>query len=159
MRLPLTRLAATERSGLKIVEGDGLVALTEEGLSLDALSLRTLYSEASVTADLPFALMELKPSAPVNARLDASIGMADVDAFMPALKEYTRALPRQPLNALLLAEGRLDDVEVKALDLVIPTVFSLRARVWWHPLSLTERWPLRRSWRNWQVRCHSSFRR
>ena len=128
LRLPLTRLAATERSGLKIVEGDGLVALTEEGLSLDALSLRTLYSEASVTADLPFALMELKPSAPVNARLDASIGMADVDAFMPALKEYTRALPRQPLNALLLAEGRLDDVEVKALDLAIPTVFSLRAR-------------------------------
>ncbi len=125
LRLPVTRIAARERSGLQIVEGEGLVALTEAGITLDALSVRTPYSRAAVTADLPFALMALQPSAPVNARLDASVGMADVNAFMPMLKEFTRPFTA-PLNAKLAAEGRLDNVKVSALDLAMPGVFSLR---------------------------------
>lgn len=128
LRLPLTRVAATERSGLQIVSADGLVAMNEAGLNLEALNVKTLYSTASITAGLPFALMELQPSAPVNARLTASLGMADINAFMPDLKQYTSMLPSRPLNALLAAEGRLDDVEVSALDVAMPDVFSLRAK-------------------------------
>lgn len=128
VRLPLTKVEAKERSGLQITEADGLVAVSEAGLSLDALRVKTLYSKANVTADLPFALMELQPSAPVHAKLDASLGMPDINAFMPDLAQYTKLLPMQPLNALLAADGRLDDVEVQALDVAMPTVFSLRAK-------------------------------
>lgn len=127
LRLPLTRVAATERSGLQIVEGDGLLAIDESGLSLDGIRVKTLYSNATVTAGLPFALMNLEPSAPVNARLTASLGLPDINAFMPSLTEYTRQLPMQPLNVKLAADGRLDNVDVDALDLAMPTVFSLRA--------------------------------
>lgn len=128
LRLPLTRVAAVERSGLQIVSGDGLVAINEAGLQLDGVNVKTLYSTASITAGLPFALMELQPSAPVNASLKASLGLPDINAFMPDLAQYTKQLPAQPLNALLAAEGKLDDVEVKALDVAMPTVFSLRAK-------------------------------
>ena len=126
LRLPLTRVTASERSGLRIVRGDGLVAIDESGLSLEGLNVKTLYSEASVTAGLPFALMNLEPSAPVNARLTARLGLPDIDAYMPSLREYTRQLPMQPLNVKLAAEGRLDNVDVQTLDLAMPTLFSLR---------------------------------
>lgn len=127
LRLPLTRVNATERSGLQIVQGEGLVSINEAGLALDGLNVKTLYSNASVTADLPFALMELQPSAPVHASIKASLGLADINAFMPDLKEYTSKLPTQPINALIAADGKLDDVEVKDLDVAMPSVFSLRA--------------------------------
>ncbi|MDE6010876.1 MAG: translocation/assembly module TamB [Muribaculaceae bacterium] len=127
LRLPLTRVAAKERSGLQVVDAEGLVAINEAGLSLDALSVRTPFSTADLTVGLPFALMELNPSAPINARVTASLGIPDINAYMPSLKTYTSLLPGQPLNALIAADGRLDNVEIKALDVAMPTVFSLRA--------------------------------
>lgn len=127
VKLPLTKVEAKERSGLQIVEGKGLVAVNEAGLALDSLRIKTLYSRAKVTADLPFALMELQPSAPVNAKIEASLGMPDINAFMPDLRQYTKLLPMQPLNALISAHGNLDDVEVEAFDVAMPSVFSLRA--------------------------------
>ncbi len=128
LRLPLTRLSATERSGLQIVEGSGLVALDESGLQLDALEVQTLYSKATVTAGLPFALMQLEPSAPVNATLTASIGMPDATSFMPMLGQYASAFASRQLNARMEAHGTLSDVEVKAMDMAMPGVFSLRAK-------------------------------
>lgn len=127
LRLPLTRVRATERCGLQIVEADGLVKLDEAGLQLDGMEVQTLYSHASITAGLPFALMQLEPSAPVAASLTASVGMADVNAFMPDLRQFTLPFGSHPLNARVAANGTLSDVEVEGLDLAMPTVFSLRA--------------------------------
>ncbi len=127
LRLPLTRVRATERCGLRIVEASGLVALNEAGLQLDGMELQTLYSHASITAGLPFALMQLEPDAPVEASLTASVGMADVNAFMPDLRQFTLPFGAHPLNAKVAAHGTLSDVEVKGLDLAMPTLFSLRA--------------------------------
>ncbi|MDE5902725.1 MAG: hypothetical protein K2H21_05855, partial [Muribaculaceae bacterium] len=127
LRLPITRLSAAERSGLQITDGRGLVSLDETGIQLQGLEVQTLYSKASVTAGLPFALMQLEPSAPVNAQLTASVGMPDVTAFMPMLRQYTSAFPARQLNAKVQALGTLTDVEVKAMDMAMPGVFSLRA--------------------------------
>lgn len=127
LRLPVTSISAAERSGLKIVSGEGLVAMTEAGLDISNLNVKTPYSDITATAGLPFALMELKPEAPVNVNVTASIGMSDIDAFMPDFAKYTSKLPGSPLNAKILAEGRLDDVAIKNLDVAIPGVFSMRA--------------------------------
>ena len=127
LRLPIEALSGRERCGLQIADCSGLVALTEAGIELDGMRVKTPYSEIAATADVPFALMELKPEAPVEVDIEASVGMADIVSFMPALNEYIKALPRSPLNAVVKASGRLSDVEIPKLNMAMPDFFSVRA--------------------------------
>lgn len=128
IRLPITSISALERSGLQITEGSGTVAMDSAGLSLDRLYIRTPYSNLSATAGLPFALMNLQPSAPVNAEGQGALGLPDIEAFMPSLAVYTRKLPqRSPLNFQLEADGTLDNVKIPELAISMPGVFSLNA--------------------------------
>lgn len=128
LRLPITRLQAKERSGLNIVSGSGDVNVDSTGLSFKDLQLNTLYSYVRGSADIPFALMELKPQAPVNVNVEARVGMPDVDSFMPSLKEYTSMLPaRNPLDVTVEANGSLESVDIDKLDVTLRDVISLHA--------------------------------
>ena len=128
LRLPISRLAATERCGLKITEGSGYVGLDSTGIMLDTLKLRTPYSTLDVTADIPFALMELKPNAPVDIDADLKIGLQDITAFMPSLKQYTKLInTARPVNLAIRAHGTLKDLNLPVFDLAVPSVLSLRA--------------------------------
>lgn len=127
LRLPITRLEAKERSGLQILSGLGLVALSEEGIAIDGLALHTPYSYISATADVPFALMELKPDAPVKVSATASLGMKDITAFMPDMAAYTAPFGGSSLNASVDATGQLSNVNINQLEVALPGVLSLKA--------------------------------
>lgn len=127
LNLPVTRMKATERSGLQITDGAGLIALNEAGLNIDGLNIATPYSRVAATAELPFALMELQPSAPVNATVNASLGIKDINTFMPDLAVYTSSLAGRKLNAAIEAKGTLSDVAINKLDIAVPEILSLRA--------------------------------
>lgn len=127
LRLPLTRVTATERNGLQITSGSGLVALNEAGINIEGMEIATPYSKVSATAGVPFALMELQPDAPLNASLRASLGTHDINAFMPDLKTYTAMLGQSPINAVLAVNGTLSDVAIDQLDVAVPGTLSLRA--------------------------------
>lgn len=128
LRLPLTRITAKERCGLFVTEGSGLISLSEEGIFIEGARLRTPYSDISATADVPFALMELKPEAPVNVQANASVGLPDVEAFMPDLRPILSKLPgRNPLTAVIDAKGTLSNVAVNRFDAAMNGIFSLRA--------------------------------
>ncbi|MDE6296083.1 MAG: AsmA family protein, partial [Muribaculaceae bacterium] len=128
VRLPLTRVQAEERSGLQVISGSGLIAVDESGLSIEGAELRTPFSQIAATADIPYALMELEPSATVNVQADASLGLPDIEAFMPDVKPYLSKLPsRTPLTATIDAVGTLDNVTVRKLDAAMSGFFSLRA--------------------------------
>ena len=128
VRLPLTRLEARERCGLQITRGSGTVRIDSIGLVLDKLDIRTGYSTILASADVPFALMELKPTAPVNASLTGRIGLPDVDAFMPSLRQFTkRVAARKPLELDLKANGNLSDVSISKLLVNMPGVVRLQA--------------------------------
>lgn len=129
VRLPITRLQAKERSGLRIVSGSGGINVDSTGLSLRNLDVNTLYSYVRGSADVPFALMELKPQAPVNVDVEARLGMPDIDSFMPSLKEYTSLLPaRNPLDVTLKADGSLESVDIDCLEASLRDVMSLHAK-------------------------------
>lgn len=126
--LPISRIEAKERSGLQIVKGSGRVNVDSTGLALHDLNVKTLYSDLTASAAVPFALMEMKPQAIVNAVAKGIIGFPDVEAFMPVLKTYTSKLPkRSPLNFDLYAEGTLEDVVIPRLKAAIPGVFAIDA--------------------------------
>lgn len=128
LRLPISRLTATERCGLRITEGSGLVALDSAGIMLDTLKIRTPYSRLDVTADIPFELMALKPDAPVDVHANLSIGLPDITAFMPSLKQYTKLIrTSKPLELDVRAYGTLKDVHIPVFDLSLPSVLSLKA--------------------------------
>lgn len=127
LRLPIQSLTAKERCGLQITEGKGLVALDSTGIMLDTLQLRTPYSNINATANIPFALMELKPGAPVDVNLEANIGIPDINAFMPSVEAYTKYLNKTSLNLALDAHGNLNDVNLDRFDLALPSILSLRA--------------------------------
>lgn len=130
LKLPLTSLSAKERSGLQIVEGSGLVALSEEGIQIGDLNIRTLYSKIFADAGVPFALMEMRPEAPVKADLNASLGMGDLRLLMPDFGEYIEKLPGLPLNAILSASGTLGDIDLNKLDVGMPGIFSVSGEGW-----------------------------
>ena len=128
LRLPIKKMQARERCGLQITEGHGLVAIDSSGLNFDDLRVLTPYSRIALTAALPFALMELRPQAPVDIDADMSLGLPDIVAFMPSLSEYTRYVSNAvPVNLAVDAHGSLSDVDLDKFDLALPSVLSLRA--------------------------------
>ena len=128
LRLPLRRLQAKERCGLQITEGSGDIALNDEGIDVSQLKIRTTNSSLDVTADIPFALMELKPQAKVDVTADLNIGLRDVIAFMPSLQSYTKYLPaNEHLIADISAFGTLTEVDIPRLDIALPSIVSLQA--------------------------------
>lgn len=128
VRLPITRLQARERCGLQIMEGSGTVGIDSLGLTLDQLKIATLYSRISATADVPFALMALEPSAPMSARAEGRIGLPDIEAFMPALKTQLSVVPaRKPIDFEINARGSLANLQIPALKVEMPGVVRLNA--------------------------------
>ncbi len=129
INLPISSITAKERSGLEITSGSGTVAIDSTGLSLRDFAVTTLYSTLGANAALPFSLMALEPQAPVNVSAKGSLGLPDIEAFMPDLSTYTSKLPqRAPLRFDLAAEGTLSDVVIPQLMADMPGVFSLQAK-------------------------------
>lgn len=128
VRLPLTRLTAAERCGLRITEGRGTVGIDSVGLTLDSLAVRTPFSLISASASVPFAMMALDPSSAMNVSVRGRIGLPDVESFMPALKTYTSMVPaRKPLDFGVEAAGSLSDLSIDRLDAKMQGVFGITA--------------------------------
>lgn len=128
LKIPVTRLAATERCGLQVTSGSGTLGIDASGMALSDLRVQTPWSSVDVTAGLPFALMQMQPDAPLDVTAAASVGWPDIEAFMPSLRQYTSMMPaRSPLNLRLTASGRLDNADIKTLDVAVPGTLSLRA--------------------------------
>ena len=128
IKLPITRLEATERCGLTVTSGHGTIAIDSVGLALNDVDIHTVYSEIYANAVVPFSLMELKPYATVDVGAVGSIGLPDIEYFMPDVKSYTKNIPaREPLNFNIMAEGTLDDIHLSKLDVAMPGIVSVNA--------------------------------
>jgi len=129
IELPVESITAKERSGLQITGVHGIFAMDSTGMNLRQLAISTPYSEITTTAGIPFALMELKPTAPVNVNAKGSVGLPDIEAFTPVLKTYTSKLPkRNPLDFELVADGTVGNVVIPNLAASIPGIFSIKAK-------------------------------
>lgn len=129
IRLPITRLMAKERCGLTITSGRGTVGVDSVGLSIRDLNLSTLNSKVYANATVPFALMELKPTAVTSVLAEAAISPVDMALFMPSLKKYTSALPsKRPVALQLKADGSLSRLSVSSLKVDVPQVLQLMAK-------------------------------
>lgn len=128
IRLPITSMRAMEQCGLAITEGSGTFSMDSLGMALKDFNIKTPFSTIEASVGIPNALMTLQPEAPLNVDVTASIGMHDVNSFMPDLAAYTSAVPSAtPLNVRLKAGGSLGDADISQLDIALPGILSLHA--------------------------------
>ena len=127
--LPVTYLRGMEQCGLSITEGTGVFSMDSTGMKLRDFDIRTPYSRVQATAAIPNALLAFEPSALLDVDVNASLGLTDINSFMPALSTYTSAIPATtPLNAQVKANGRLGDADIEQFDVALPGTLSLRAK-------------------------------
>ena len=128
VRLPLTALQGRERSGLQIVQGNGTIGVDSVGLTLDKINLKTLFSQLHADADVPFAVMEMKTDAPLSVNAKGQLGLPDIEAFMPAVKEFTARIPaRKPVSLEIDAGGTLASIHIPRLKAEMAGVFKVDA--------------------------------
>ncbi|MDE6018305.1 MAG: translocation/assembly module TamB domain-containing protein [Muribaculaceae bacterium] len=126
--LPITYLRGMEQCGLKITEGKGVFSMDSTGMMLKNFDIRTPFSHVEATAALPNALLEFLPDAGLDVDINASLGMSDINSFMPDLKAYTSAVPEiTPLEAQIKAGGTLGDADINKFDIALPGYLSLQA--------------------------------
>lgn len=118
-----------KKSYLSILpESKGTFSMDSTGMNLKDFKILTPDSRINATAAIPNALMEMHPDALLDVNVNASVGFADVNAFMPALATYTSAFPSgSRIDALLKASGLLGNADINQLDVKIPGSLSLRA--------------------------------
>jgi hypothetical protein len=128
IRLPITSLKASERCGVQISSGYGTVEMDSTGLSLDNLSINTIYSEIKADMFMSTAFMSMNPDANMSADVVANIGVPDMVAFMPDLRNYTKLIPKMGnLDLKLNASGSLNNLSIPKLKLSVPSLLSLDA--------------------------------
>ncbi len=126
--LPITYLKGMEQCGLTITEGTGTFSMDSIGMMLKDFNIRTPFSHLEATAAIPNSLLAFEPAALLDVDLNASIGIDDINSFMPDLAAYTSAIPAlTPLNAKVRATGELGDADIEQFDVALPGTLSLRA--------------------------------
>ena len=133
LRLPITSLTATERSGLQITSASGLLDINADGLRLTDFALTTPASSLKASANLPFELMAMAPNAPagtVNA--SGTLAWSDIFAFMPDLRsmvsKYLPAGAMSPLRFTLEGGGSLQRIVIDRFNLLMGRFLSLDAK-------------------------------
>lgn len=110
-------------------DSHGVFSMDSVGMMLKDFLIHTPNSKIYATAAIPNALMEMKPDALLNVDVNASLGISDINAFMPNLRSCTSSVSAgSSLNAKILASGRLGDADINTLDLKIPGIVSFRAK-------------------------------
>ena len=127
--LPITYLKGMEQCGLTITEGTGVFSMDSAGMKLRDFDIRTPFSHIQATAAIPNALLAFESSALLDVDINASLGMNDINSFMPDLSAYTSVVPATtPLNASVKAMGQLGDADIERFDVALPGTLSLRAK-------------------------------
>ncbi len=123
------KLLMSELSDITLLPvSKGTFSMDSTGMMLKDFHLATPYSRIDATAAIPNALMQMLPDALLDVDIDANIGIADVNAFMPELKAFTSVIPKGTLlKAIVKADGELGDADIQKLDINLPGVLSFRA--------------------------------
>ncbi|MDE5922396.1 MAG: translocation/assembly module TamB domain-containing protein, partial [Muribaculum sp.] len=91
--VPLRRLSATERCGLKL-DASGTFAMDSTAMRASGFSLSTIYSSLGFDAMMGMGDLASDPSLPLSLRAKAAIGLPDLAMAFPAMRAMLDALPQ-----------------------------------------------------------------
>jgi len=120
-----------EKSGLKVEELSGLVAIDSSKVYVENLHLKTPDTNIDGDVDMDFTTFDSGSDAhpgKMNANLNASVGKQDLMLFMNTLPEdMKRNWPSSPLEIHGQVKGNLQEAEFSDLRVNIPTALNLKA--------------------------------
>lgn len=91
--VPLRRLSATERCGLKL-DVSGTFAMDSAAMRATAFNISTIFSNIAFDAMMGMGDMASNPALPLSLRAKAEIGTPDIAMAMPAMEPVLKALPQ-----------------------------------------------------------------
>lgn len=126
--LPLKRLHAQERCGLK-VDASGTFALDSAGMRAKGFDIATIFSSIKFDAFMGMGDMASDPSLPIAFDGTAKIGLPDIEMIMPAMKPILAGVPRyNDINLNAKATGTIGHLNIDRMDMAMPNYMSLAMR-------------------------------
>lgn len=118
IRVPLTRLSATERCGIKM-DASGLFSMDSVAMSATGFNISTLFSTISIDAVMG---MDADPVAsPVSLLADARIGVPDVEMLYPSMRPLLKEIPRyNDIELKSRIDGTMADIDIHELSVSLP---------------------------------------
>lgn len=118
LRAGLTRLALRDRSGIEVRNLSGPVYLDSAGIALRDWQLTLPASRLEATVETDWSALETGGGGRLFARLDATLGAADVRTLGRGMVSDTllRAWPERDLRLRLTAVGNVDRLSVNGIE-------------------------------------------
>lgn len=126
--VPLKRLAATERSGVKL-DASGTFAMDTAGMEARNFDITTLFSAIKFNAYMGMGDMTTNPDLPLRLKAAARIGVHDVEMLMPSLVPMLKTIPRyNDINLQADAEGTVSAMRVEKIYAALPGYMNMEMR-------------------------------
>lgn len=130
VRVPITSMKGSERSGINVRSASGTVAIDSTGIDVRSFDLRTDVSQLDFDASLTYEMMDMKPDGALSAKGGGTLGFQDIFNFMPSLKVPLMVIPGTRADIDLDVEGTLADLNVNKLTLDVPGFMHVSSGGW-----------------------------
>ncbi|MCM1518712.1 MAG: translocation/assembly module TamB domain-containing protein [Pseudoflavonifractor sp.] len=118
--IPLKRLTATERCGVKLT-ASGTFSMDSTGMYARGFDISTLFSRIALDASMGTGDLTTDPSLPIVLNADANIGIPDVEMIMPTMRPMLRNVPRyNDLRVKARAGGTAGRLNIADLSAALP---------------------------------------
>ena len=92
--LTIRHLAATDRSGLRLTDAGGHVAVDSLGVNLDNVSVATLLSDLTVDGRFDYAALDETPTGQLRLDTRGNIALQEITKAAPTLKPLLDGVPQ-----------------------------------------------------------------
>ncbi len=123
IRVPLRKLSAAERSGLKLF-ADGVFAMDERSMRAENFSIETLRSLLRFSASMGMGDMMTSTDIPISLKATGRIDPADISMAFPDMAAMLA--PMRPASLTADIDGTSGQLDVYDLSIYMPTVMKMR---------------------------------
>lgn len=126
--VPLTRLIATERSGLKL-NGSGRFIMADSTMRAEHFDLTTLFSNIKFSGLMGMGDLTSDPKVPLKLDLLARIGIPDLELIMPSMRPMLATIPRyNDMKIVADINGTAGDLHIDELSAALPGYVNISAQ-------------------------------
>lgn len=126
--VPLRRLAATERCGLKL-DASGRFSMDSVAMKAEQFSITTLFSQFNFSAMMGMGDFASDPSLPLQLKAIAKVGLPDVEMALPSMVPMLKTVPRY--NDMVVeadVAGTVSDLSVDLISASLPGYMNVEMR-------------------------------
>ena len=131
IRAQIRQMSFREKSGLDVKSLSGGFAMDGKKLSLKGMNVETSASKIAADVQMDLNTFADKDPGKLFADVDGQIGKHDILVFAPTLpREMMAKWPNQPLILKGHAEGNMQYVTFRNMQVKLPTAFDIKAAGW-----------------------------